>query len=141
MAKTPPQTFGSVVRARRRQLNLTQEELASRIKSSVPYVGHLETSKRHPSEKIITRLAETLALESRELFFLANPETKRLISEPPQRNGTSAWEAFCKNDSLLKLHNITEEELQALSAVALLGDVRSPRDFMFILNTIRQALG
>ena len=141
MANGNTQTFGSVIRARRRQLNLTQEELAVRIKSSVPYIGHLETGKRHPSANIVTRLAEVLGLDLRELFFLANPETKPLVVEPAHSNGTSAWEAFRGNVSLLKLNNITEQELQALSGVAMLGNVRSPRDFMFILNTIRQALG
>jgi hypothetical protein len=31
--------------------------------------------------------------------------------------------------------------MQPLSQVALLGEARSPLDFLFILNTIRQAFG
>ncbi len=133
-------SFGCIIRARRRELNLTQEELVRRIKTSFPYVGLLETEKRHPSERVVARLADALALDARELFLLANPGTTRLISEEPECNGTSAWEAFRKNESFHRLHNISEPELQALSQVALLGNVRSPRDFLFILNTIRQAL-
>jgi transcriptional regulator with XRE-family HTH domain len=135
------QEFGSVIRARRRQLDLTQEELARRMRTSVPYIGHLETGKRHPSEKIVIRLAEVLGLEARELFFLANPGTKRLISRDQETNHASAWNAFCRDEAFRKIHNISDLEMQALSGVALLGDVRSPRDFLFILNTIRQALG
>jgi transcriptional regulator with XRE-family HTH domain len=135
------QRFGSVIRARRRQLNLTQEELARRIRTSVPYIGHLETGKRHPSEKIVTRLAEVLGLEPRDLFFLANPGTKRLISRNQESNSASVWESFCKNESLRKIHNISDQEMQALSGVSRLGEARDPRDFLFILNTIRQALG
>jgi transcriptional regulator with XRE-family HTH domain len=135
------QRFGSIIRARRRQLNLTQEELARRIKTSVPYIGHLETGKRHPSEKMVTRLAEVLGLDSCNLFFLANPETKRLISRSLESNGASVWEAFCKNETFRKIHNISDQEMQALSGVSRLGEVRDPRDFLFILNTIRQALG
>jgi transcriptional regulator with XRE-family HTH domain len=138
---TNVQRFGSVIRARRRQLDLTQEELARRIRTSVPYIGHLETGKRHPSEKIVTRLAEVLGLDARELFFLANPGTKRLISRNHESNGTSAWNAFCRDETFRKIHNISEQEMQALSGVAPLGEVRTPRDFLFILNTIRQALG
>ena len=135
------QQFGTVIRARRRQLDLTQEELAHRIKTSVPYIGHLETGKRHPSEKIVKRLAAVLGLGTRELFFLANPETKRLVSGNQENNDSSAWNAFCQDQSLRKIHNISDEEMQALAAIALLGEVRNPRDFLFILNTIRQALG
>jgi len=135
------QRFGSVIRARRRQLDLTQEELARRTRTSVPYIGHLETEKRHPSERMVTRLAEVLALDARDLFFLANPGTKCLISGNQESNGgASTWEAFCKDESFRKIHNISDQEMQALSGVSLLGKVRDPRDFIFILNTIRQAL-
>jgi transcriptional regulator with XRE-family HTH domain len=139
--ETTVQQFGGVIRARRRQLDLTQEELARRIRTSVPYIGHLETGKRHPSEKLVTKLAEVLGLDLRELFFLANPGTKRLISRNQESNAASAWNAFSQDETFRKIHNITDLEMQALSGVALLGEVRTSRDFLFILNTIRQALG
>jgi hypothetical protein len=31
--------------------------------------------------------------------------------------------------------------MEMLSRVALLGDARSPRDFVYILNTVRHAVG
>lgn len=34
--------FGKLICERRRLLNLTQEELARRIRVSMPFVGHLE---------------------------------------------------------------------------------------------------
>ena len=42
MAKTKERTFGQVIRERRRQLDLTQEEVAKRIKTSTPYVGGMK---------------------------------------------------------------------------------------------------
>jgi hypothetical protein len=53
----------------------------------------------------------------------------------------TAWEDFRKNEQMRRLHNISNEEMEALSRVALMGEVRSQRDFIYILNTIRQALG
>jgi transcriptional regulator with XRE-family HTH domain len=100
--ETTVQRFGTVIRARRREIGLTQEELARRIRTSVPYIGHLETGKRHPSEKIVTRLAEVLGLNPRDLFFLANPGTKRLISRNQESNSASAWTAFCRDDAFRK---------------------------------------
>jgi transcriptional regulator with XRE-family HTH domain len=133
--------FGGLIRARRRLLNFTQEQLARQVRTSVPYIGHLESEKRHPSEKVIKRLAEALSLDPRELFFLANPGTKRLITRPQESDGaSSAWEIFQNDENLRKIHNITDREMQALSGVALLGKIREPRDFIFILNAIRQAL-
>ena len=107
----------------------------------MPYVGHLETGKRHPSEKLVVKLAAVLGLDPRELFFLANPGTKALISREQETNEASAWDGFVNDESLRKLHDITDQEMQTLAQIALLGEARSSRDFLFILNTIRQALG
>jgi hypothetical protein len=49
--------------------------------------------------------------------------------------------AFAKDGSIRKLHDISDQEVHTLSRVARMGEVRSSRDFVFILNTIRHALG
>jgi transcriptional regulator with XRE-family HTH domain len=136
-------SFGDVLRRRRRDLDLTQEEVAARVKTSTPYVGHLESGKRHPSDKIVTRLAEALGLDRRELFFLANPHTEALISTPQETDvaSVSAWEQFRRNEQLRRINNVTSGEMEMLSRVALLGDVQSPRDLIYILNTVRHAVG
>jgi transcriptional regulator with XRE-family HTH domain len=141
MAKTRERSFGQVIRERRRQLDFTQEGVARRIKTSTPYVGHLESGKRHPSDKIVSRLAEVLGLDRRELFFLANPRAQALLSVREATPASSAWEEFRRNDQLRRVHNITGDEMEMLSRVAMMGEVRSQRDFIYILNTIRQALG
>jgi transcriptional regulator with XRE-family HTH domain len=141
MARSKERNFGQVIRERRRQLDLTQEEVARRIKTSTPYVGHLESGKRHPSDKILTRLAEVLGLDRRELFFLANPRAHALLSDETTAANAPAWEDFRKNEQLRRVHNITNDEMEMLSRVALLGEVRSARDFIYILNTVRHAVG
>ena len=141
MGTTKGLTFGQIIRDRRRQLDLTQEEVARRINTSTPYVGHLESGKRHPSDKIVTRLADVLGLDRRELYFLANPGARELLHVRTQSNAASTWESFRKDDRLRRIHSISPEEMEMLSRVALMGDVRSERDFIYILNSIRQALG
>src|SRR5260221_4506560 len=89
-ARAKAASFADVIRARRRELELTQDEVAARIGISTPYVGHLESGKRHPSDKIVTKLAHALDLGSRELFFLANPHTQALISEPVAVKGSNS---------------------------------------------------
>ncbi len=132
--------FGAAIRAKRRELQLTQDEVAARMKISTPYVGHLESGKRHPSDRIIAKLAEVLGLDNRELFFLANPHAEALISEPVRAEG-SCWEQFQRNEKLQRIHNISNAEMQVLSEVALLGDIRSPRELIYILTTVRHAVG
>jgi transcriptional regulator with XRE-family HTH domain len=134
-------SFGDVVRERRRKLDLTQSEVARRIKTSTPYIGHLEAGKRHPSDKVIARLAETLGLDRRELFFLANPAALAMIKPPANPTQRSAWDEFRRSERMHRLHRITNEEMDVLERIAALGEVGGSRDFIYILNTIRHALG
>ena len=140
MARTRERSFGQVIRERRRQLDLTQADTARGIKTSTPYVGHLESNKRHPSDKTIARLAEVLGLDRRELFFLANPRALVLLS-PETKSTTSTWDDFRKNDHLRRVHNIASDEMKMLSQVSLLGGEPSAHDFIYILNTVRHAVG
>jgi transcriptional regulator with XRE-family HTH domain len=132
--------FGQVIRNRRRQSEMTQRQVAKRIGTSTPYVGHLESGKRHPSDEIVTRLADALGFERRELFFLANPKAKELLHPPARAGAKSAWEEFRHDEKLRRIHNINALEMKMLSQVALMGQVRSSRDFIYIVNTVRQAL-
>jgi transcriptional regulator with XRE-family HTH domain len=115
-------SFAEVLRDRRLQLDLTQEELARRIKTSTPYIGHLEAGKRHPSDKIATRLAEVLGLDRGELFFLANPRAQAPLKPEPGVAVRSAWKDFPRN-----IHNLSNDEMELLELVALLAKLRSKR--------------
>ncbi len=132
--------FGDLIRSKRREMDLTQVEVAARIGISTPYIGHLESGKRHPSDKIVKKFAEVLGINNRELFFLANPHAEALISEPVAGPGSS-WEQFQKDEKLRRIHNISNAEMEILSQVALMGDLQNPRDLIYILATIRHAVG
>jgi transcriptional regulator with XRE-family HTH domain len=140
-SRTKENAFAQRIRARRRGLDITQEEVARRIGTSTPYVGHLESGKRHPSEKIVVRLADILGIDRAELFLLANPQAEAIIAEPAKASDTSAWNEFRNDKKLHRVHNITRDEMEILSRLALMGNVRSARDFLFVLNAIRQAFG
>jgi transcriptional regulator with XRE-family HTH domain len=134
------QNFATVIRKRRRQLDLTQEEVANRVGTSIGYITLLETGRRHPSEKVLTKLADVLGLDARDLFFCANPQTEQLVSQPAKSGEPGVWEEFRQDEHMRKIHGITDQEMKTLSQVALMGEVRSARDFVFILHTIRHAL-
>jgi transcriptional regulator with XRE-family HTH domain len=141
MARRKDRTFGQVIRERRRQLDLTQQEVAQRIRTSTPYVGHLESGKRHPSDKVLSRLAEVLGLERLDLFFLANPGAVELLKSKETSSRHSAWDEFRKDDRMRRVHNVSQEEMTVLGQVASIGEVGTPRDFIYILTTVRHALG
>ncbi len=60
--------FGDAVRARREELSLTQEELASKAKIHRTYLSDVERGGRNLSLINIERLAEALSLALSELF-------------------------------------------------------------------------
>jgi transcriptional regulator with XRE-family HTH domain len=139
--KNEANAFAQFIRSRRRSLDLTQEEIARRIGTTTPYVGHLESAKRHPSEKVVVKLADALGVDRAELFLLANPQAEAIISQQAKSLPDSPWEEFRKDKRMQRIHNITPEELNLLSRVDMMGRVRSSRDFIFILNTIRHSFG
>ena len=106
----------------------------------MPFVGHLETGHRHPSEKTIAKLAKVLGLDQRELFLLANPGTRPFLRSFPHDSTPSAWDQFKRNRQLHRAHKISPTEMSMLEGAALLGEAETPEDFSFILNTVRRLL-
>lgn len=60
--------FGESVRSRRKQLSLSQEELAERCQLDRTYVGSVERGERNVSLKNISKLAKALGISIQDLF-------------------------------------------------------------------------
>lgn len=63
--------FGAAVRARREELDLTQEELGFRSGLDRTYVSGIERGVRNPTLKIIGRLAKALGTAAHKLLAAA----------------------------------------------------------------------
>lgn len=61
-------TLGSRMKIRRKELGLTQKELASEVKLSQNYLSELEKDKFNPTAPIIVRLAVALTMSADELL-------------------------------------------------------------------------
>jgi len=136
-------TLGAVIKDRRKALGLSQRQLAERLGVKAAHVAYLELNRRRPSLSLLARIANVLCLESRSLLILAHPEAGLLLATPKKparsRNG-DVWRRFMADKALLAQHRIEPRELKVLSQVNLLGKVAVPRQFLFILNSIRQAI-
>jgi DNA-binding XRE family transcriptional regulator len=133
-------TLGTIIRRRRRQLELTQDEVARRIGVRANYVGYLERDLRRPSTGVLAKLGKVLDLDREELFFLAHPQVRSFIHTEAPHPSRSTWDQFRTNKRLHTRNGITQAELKVLHHVSALGQVRSSRDYLFILQAIRQAL-
>ncbi len=129
-------SFGEVILAQRRELGLTQSDLARLIKASIKFIGQLEAEQRHPSDGTVVKLAGALRLNRIELLFLANPEAQPLFQHR-QAEASSTWKQFKQAARLQRAHGVSRQEMETLAQVTLMGDVRGVRDFVYILNTIR----
>jgi transcriptional regulator with XRE-family HTH domain len=138
------QTLGKVLKERRALLRLTQRELALKLGVKPSHVAYLETNRRRPSLGLLNRIADVLSLSKESLFVLAHPEASSLLGTPrnaaPRQEQDQAWQEFAGNQALLALHQVKPRELEVLSQVNSLGKITAPRQFVFILNAIRQAV-
>lgn len=137
-------TLGTVLRARRLDLRLTQRELADRLNVKPAHIAYLELDRRRPSLSLLSRIADVLGLQRESLILLSHPEARGFLAARPERTGPheqdQAWKEFRNNKGLLSRYQVTKRELEILGQVSLLGRIASPRSFLFILNSIRQAV-
>jgi Helix-turn-helix. len=97
-----PATFGSVIGLRRKELKLTQKDLASRIlrEDEVPisaqYLNDIEHDRRNPSSDfIVKQLAKILALPEEYLYYMAGKfPTDDLLPDATPKMVEEAMYAF-----------------------------------------------
>jgi transcriptional regulator with XRE-family HTH domain len=64
--------LASNIRARRKDMGMTQESLAEKANTASTYIAMIESGNRTPSFKMIERIAEVLRIEAPELFAMKN---------------------------------------------------------------------
>jgi transcriptional regulator with XRE-family HTH domain len=138
------ETLGQVLKQRRGAYAYTQRELARKLGVKASHVAYLENGRRRPSLSLLSRIADTLELDKRRLFLLAHPEAQWIVGDrreaSPAKRREDAWRRFAGDRGTLARHKVTARELKVLKTVNMLGRVSSPGQFLFILNSIRQAV-
>ena len=135
--------LGPIIKRQREGFRLTQRELARKLGVKASHVAYIEGGLRRPSLSLVRRLAETLGLNKQKLLLITYPEVRFLITLPPKPSAESrdaAFRQFAGDRAMLSEHSITPEELKILREVSLLGKVEAPRNLLFVLNAIRQAV-
>ncbi len=86
----PTRTFqaalGLAVKARRHELNITQEQLANDTDLHQRWISNVETGKRNPSYASLRRLAAGLKLSASELIAAAEQVEQNSTGEPASRS-------------------------------------------------------
>ncbi len=76
------QRFGKAIRQRRRELDLSQEELAEHANLHRTYISSIERGQRNPSLENIENLAKALGISISALFANYVIEVERDESNP-----------------------------------------------------------
>ena len=140
--KTSKLSPGVLVRNARNAKALTQRDLGAMVGVKASHIAYIESGQRNPSFALLRRLADALGLNRQELLFLVHPEAKYLTQAPTSEGAGSkadGWRQFSTNLPLLQRHRVTPEELRVLRMANSLKPISNPRDFLFILNSIRMA--
>jgi transcriptional regulator with XRE-family HTH domain len=135
-------TFGSLLREKRQELDLTQRDLANLLGVKAAHVAFLESGRRKPSLTLLRRISEICRIDPQKLFLLAHPEAKFLIklADKAKPKPDELWHSFITNSALLAKERVTPDELKVLEQVSMLNPIASERQFLFVLNAIRLAV-
>ena len=63
-----PKAIGKRIQKRRKEVGITQEELAEKVGISRAYMGYIEQGRNAPSLEILEKIAKLLRLSLKELF-------------------------------------------------------------------------
>jgi transcriptional regulator with XRE-family HTH domain len=137
-------TLGQVLKKRRKDMGLSQRELALKLGLKAGHVAQLETDcQKRPSFQLLRRFSEVLGLDKNRLFQLAETEANPSSAAPTAvshpRDKAQVWGAFARNRASLDRHNVKPQELKALSQVNLMGKVTGSEALLFILDAIRKS--
>lgn len=63
-----PRVLGKKIQRRRKQMNLTQEDLADKVGISRAYIGYIEQGRNVPSLEIVEKIARVLKTSIKTFF-------------------------------------------------------------------------
>jgi predicted ATPase/transcriptional regulator with XRE-family HTH domain len=119
------ETFGSLIKRRRKALYLTQNELASQVGCAVITLRKLEADRSRPSKELAERLARYLEVlpEEQDAFLRLARGLSPL--DPPGTQGMGAGHLYASNliSPLTSLIG-REQELARITALVISDDVR-----------------
>ncbi len=96
--------MGKRIRLLRKQMNLTQEELAAQVGVSLSFMGHIERGTRQPSLDHLVRLSEKLGVSAD--FLLTGREMISITREQAHM----LWDVAHNLGLTLEGLNMDEEE-------------------------------
>ncbi|MDR0287142.1 MAG: helix-turn-helix domain-containing protein [Clostridiales bacterium] len=71
--------LANTMKEQRRKLGLTQAKLAEKINTAPTYIAMIELEKKWPSDKMLTKIASALSIDTPQFFSMSSYPEDSLI--------------------------------------------------------------
>lgn len=137
--------FSALILCRRKELKLTQEQVARKVGVHANYIGYLERGLRRPGDKTLVALCRALDVDKATVFATLNPLFRDLVrtdadggsapDEPPPLR------ALLEDEALVSNLGATRQELEKLRVLSIFGRIARKEDYARIYRTIQEITG
>lgn len=136
--------FPALIYERRRELKLTQEEVARLIGVHANYIGYLEKGVRRPSDRTLEALCRVMDLDRRRVLLTLRPSFRDVVIGPcDSPNGNTLCEPLedLRRDTLTRRRfDISDEDIRNLACLEVFGRVRDKVGYVQFLQTVREVI-
>lgn len=134
--------FSALILRRRRELKLTQEQVARRVGVHANYIGYLERGLRRPGDKTLIALCRALELDKAGVFATLNPLFRDIVrTNGASQEGAAALppplEELIADGDLVRDLGATPEDLAKLRVLSVFGTVERKEDYARLFRVIR----
>lgn len=136
------ETFGTMVLRRRKELGLTQSDLAQRVGVQPNYIVYLEKGERKPSDRTVLKMADALGIDRADLYLAANPELRDFLKISDRNevvlSDMPAGLAELAGDAELRTRlKITDDEIASVAGVHMRGRVTTASQYLTLILNMR----
>lgn len=136
------ETFGQILFRRRKELRMTQSQLARKIGVQPNYIVYLEKGERRPSDRTVRKVADALGLDRGEMYLAANPQIREFLEvndhhEVLNDDLPDGLQALVDDEELCETMGITDDEIALVSNVRFAGRSTRKQQYLSLILNIR----
>lgn len=136
------ETFGSMVLRRRKELGMTQSDLALKVGVQPNYIVYLEKGERKPSDRTVLRMADALGLERGDLYLAANPELREFLTisdtnEVHLNEVPAGLKALTEDTVLRERLAISDDEIASVRGLHIRGRATTAAQYTALILNLR----
>jgi transcriptional regulator with XRE-family HTH domain len=136
------ESFGQILYRRRKELRLTQSQLARRIGVQPNYIVYLEKGERRPSDRTVRKVADALGLDPGEMYLAANPQIREFLevndnNEVVHDELPDGLQDLLEDIEMCEQMGITDDEIALVSNVRFAGRSTKKQQYLSLILNIR----